>query len=63
MTTKTAPSKKSGSDGDRAGDKATFGKETYLRWFKEMLLMRRFEGYSDRTYNYYTDEKTPTEVV
>jgi exopolysaccharide transport family protein len=27
------------------------------------VVMRRFEGYSDRTYNYYTDEKTPTEVV
>jgi polysaccharide biosynthesis transport protein len=27
------------------------------------VVMRRFEGYSDRTYNYYTDEKIPTEVV
>jgi hypothetical protein len=26
-------------------------------------VMRRFEGYSDRRYNYYTDEKIPTEVV
>jgi polysaccharide biosynthesis transport protein len=26
-------------------------------------VMRRFEGYSDRRYNYYTDEKLPTEVV
>jgi polysaccharide biosynthesis transport protein len=24
-------------------------------------VMRRFEGYSDRTYGYYTDEKNPTE--
>jgi polysaccharide biosynthesis transport protein len=27
------------------------------------VVMRRFEGYSDRHYNYYTDEKIPTEVV
>jgi exopolysaccharide transport family protein len=26
-------------------------------------IMRRFEGYSDRHYNYYTDEKVPAEVV
>ena len=26
-------------------------------------MMRRFEGYSDRTYNYYTDDKIPAEVV
>jgi len=26
-------------------------------------VMRRFEGYSDRRYNYYTDEKLPAEVV
>jgi succinoglycan biosynthesis transport protein ExoP len=26
-------------------------------------IMRRFEGYSDRHYNYYTDEKTPAEVI
>ena len=26
-------------------------------------MMRRFEGYSDRTYNYYTDDKLPAEVV
>ena len=26
-------------------------------------IMRRFEGYSDRHYNYYTDEKKPAEVV
>jgi polysaccharide biosynthesis transport protein len=25
-------------------------------------VMRRFEGYSDRRYSYYTDEKTPAEV-
>jgi polysaccharide biosynthesis transport protein len=25
-------------------------------------VMRRFEGYSDRRYNYYTDEKLPAEV-
>jgi exopolysaccharide transport family protein len=26
-------------------------------------VMRRFEGYSDRTYNYYTDDKISTEVM
>jgi capsular exopolysaccharide synthesis family protein len=26
-------------------------------------IMRRFEGYSDRRYNYYTDEKLPAETV
>ncbi len=26
-------------------------------------VMRRFEGYSDRHYNYYTNEKAPAEVV
>jgi len=26
-------------------------------------VMRRFEGYSDRRYNYYTDEKIPAEVL
>jgi exopolysaccharide transport family protein len=26
-------------------------------------VMRRFEGYSDRSYNYYTDEKQPAEVA
>jgi exopolysaccharide transport family protein len=26
-------------------------------------IMRRFEGYSDRSYNYYTNEKIPTEAV
>ena len=27
------------------------------------VVMRRFEGYSDRSYNYYTDEKLPAEVA
>jgi polysaccharide biosynthesis transport protein len=26
-------------------------------------VMRRFEGYSDRRYTYYTDEKTPAETI
>jgi Mrp family chromosome partitioning ATPase len=26
-------------------------------------VMRRFEGYSDRRYTYYTDEKAPTKAV
>ena len=26
-------------------------------------VMRRFEGYSDRHYNYYTNEKIPSEVA
>ncbi len=27
------------------------------------VVMRRFEGYSERNYKYYTDEKIPTEVL
>jgi len=27
------------------------------------VVMRRFEGYSDRSYNYYTNEKIPTDIV
>jgi Mrp family chromosome partitioning ATPase len=27
------------------------------------VVMRRFEGYSDRSYKYYTDEKIPAEVA
>jgi exopolysaccharide transport family protein len=27
------------------------------------VVMRRFEGYSDRSYKYYTDEKIPSEVA
>jgi pyruvate dehydrogenase E1 component alpha subunit len=47
MTTKTAPKK--------SADKASsFGKETYVRWFKEMLLMRRFE---EKTGQLYTMQK------
>jgi capsular exopolysaccharide synthesis family protein len=26
-------------------------------------IMRRFEGYTDRRYNYYTDERVPTEMA
>jgi Mrp family chromosome partitioning ATPase len=26
-------------------------------------VMRRFEGYSDRRYSYYTDEKVPSEAA
>jgi len=25
--------------------------------------MRRFEGYSDRSYNYYTNEKVPSDTI
>lgn len=36
---KASPSKKS----NEGQPKEVFGKETYIRWFKEMILMRRFE--------------------
>jgi succinoglycan biosynthesis transport protein ExoP len=29
----------------------------------DQAVMRRFEGYSDRSYNYYTNEKTPSEIA
>jgi capsular exopolysaccharide synthesis family protein len=29
----------------------------------DQAVMRRFEGYSDRSYNYYTDEKIPSEIA
>ena len=41
MSTKT-PSKKQSAKAGAAADKG-FGKETYQRWYKDMLLMRRFE--------------------
>ncbi|MBS1568183.1 MAG: pyruvate dehydrogenase (acetyl-transferring) E1 component subunit alpha [Bacteroidetes bacterium] len=39
--------------GEQAGVPA-FGKDTYLRWYKEMLLMRRFE---EKTGQLYTQQK------
>jgi hypothetical protein len=27
------------------------------------VMMRRFEGYSDRRYSYYSDEKLPNEAA
>ncbi|MEX1133190.1 MAG: pyruvate dehydrogenase (acetyl-transferring) E1 component subunit alpha [Flavobacteriales bacterium] len=47
---KDAPAKKT-SDSEAS---ASFGKETYLRWFKEMILMRRFE---EKTGQLYTMQK------
>ncbi len=47
MTTKTA-SKKSADNG------TAFGKDIHLRWFKDMLLMRRFE---EKTGQLYTMQK------
>jgi len=29
----------------------------------DQAVMRRFEGYSDRSYNYYTNEKIPSEIA
>lgn len=53
MTTKTA-SKSNKDKPAKAPAKATFGKETYLRWFKEMIMMRRFE---EKTGQLYTMQK------
>ncbi len=50
MTTKTASAKAKAP----ASEGSTFGKETYLRWFKEMILMRRFE---EKTGQLYTMQK------
>ncbi len=45
MSTKTSTPRKGENKAKAASPKAGkgFGKETYLRWYKEMLLMRRFE--------------------
>ncbi len=57
MSTKTAAAAK-GSKSRKAetgkGGETGFGKETYLRWFKEMVLMRRFE---EKTGQLYTMQK------
>ncbi|MBP6312310.1 MAG: pyruvate dehydrogenase (acetyl-transferring) E1 component subunit alpha [Flavobacteriales bacterium] len=53
MTTKTA-SKSNGKKPVKAQAKAVLGKETYLRWFKEMIMMRRFE---EKTGQLYTMQK------
>lgn len=53
MTTKTASNSKKDKPA-KAPAKATFGKETYLRWFKEMIMMRRFE---EKTGQLYTMQK------
>jgi pyruvate dehydrogenase E1 component alpha subunit len=51
MTTKTASADKAKKG---AASSTTFPKETYLRWFKEMILMRRFE---EKTGQLYTMQK------
>ncbi len=52
MTTRTASSKQA-SNG-KPGAEPVFAKESYLRWFKDMLLMRRFE---EKTGQLYTMQK------
>ncbi|HQV74320.1 MAG TPA: pyruvate dehydrogenase (acetyl-transferring) E1 component subunit alpha [Flavobacteriales bacterium] len=58
MPTKTAAANKSEkspkSEKSAATNGASFSKETYLRWFKEMVLMRRFE---EKTGQLYTMQK------
>ncbi|MBL0128088.1 MAG: pyruvate dehydrogenase (acetyl-transferring) E1 component subunit alpha [Flavobacteriales bacterium] len=51
MTTKTSSAKATTSP---KPDGSGFGKETYLRWFSEMILMRRFE---EKTGQLYTMQK------
>ena len=50
MSTKTATKKSAATPSSNGG----FTKETYLRWFKDMLLMRRFE---EKTGQLYTMQK------
>jgi pyruvate dehydrogenase E1 component alpha subunit len=52
MSTKTAAAAK-GSKSTKSEAK-TFDKDTYMRWFKEMVLMRRFE---EKTGQLYTMQK------
>ncbi len=51
MTIRIAPTAKTGT-GRKAG--SPFGKDIHLRWYKDMLLMRRFE---ERTGQLYTMQK------
>jgi pyruvate dehydrogenase E1 component alpha subunit len=53
MATKTASGKQGNPSGNGAEGKK-FGKDTYMRWFKEMMLMRRFE---EKTGQLYTMQK------
>jgi pyruvate dehydrogenase E1 component alpha subunit len=52
MTTKTASAKK--PDAAAKADTPSFGKDIHLRWFKDMMLMRRFE---EKTGQLYTMQK------
>lgn len=52
MSTKTAAAAKGSKPAKSTAP--VFGKETYLRWFKEMILMRRFE---EKTGQLYTMQK------
>lgn len=53
MSTKTAAAKRTKRTTAKDGS-AAFDKGTYLRWFKEMILMRRFE---EKTGQLYTMQK------
>jgi pyruvate dehydrogenase E1 component alpha subunit len=48
MSTKTAAAEKRSKPAKDV--QGTFGKETYLRWFKDMILMRRFEEKTGQLY-------------
>jgi pyruvate dehydrogenase E1 component alpha subunit len=50
MSTRTAPPKAPA----KPSQNGTFSKETYVRWFREMLMMRRFE---EKTGQLYTMQK------
>ena len=54
MTVKTANSSKPRKKENPAGEARNFDKATYLRWYKDMLLMRRFE---EKAGQLYTQQK------
>lgn len=54
MTVKTAKSSNPPKKERSSGEPQAFDKATYLRWFKEMLLMRRFE---EKAGQLYTQQK------
>ncbi|MBK6411088.1 MAG: pyruvate dehydrogenase (acetyl-transferring) E1 component subunit alpha [Flavobacteriales bacterium] len=54
MTVKTANSSKPRKKENPTGETRNFDKATYLRWFKDMLLMRRFE---EKAGQLYTQQK------
>jgi len=50
MATSTAPGKNPKSAAKANSGKKAFGKETYIKWYRDMLLMRKFEEKTSQLY-------------